>query len=127
VNHDLSSLPELPHVISRRSARGLPNRKTDDAEQLTRAIRCRAAAWVDWRSTVAHLVLAGRATCGRDADLWAREQLSSWLAHLDDVTANELADELERDADDVAERLRETRSPRSKVKAKTASRSSGGS
>ncbi len=96
-----------PHVVSWRDARGLPERKTDYAA-LTSAIRCKAAAWVDWHNTVAHLVVAGRATRGRDGDLWAREQLASWILDLDDATANALADALEAEARDVAKRRRRT-------------------
>jgi hypothetical protein len=82
-----------------------------DLVALNRAVRLHAAAWRDFRAIVAHLTLAGRATCGPDGDLWARDQLSSWLADLDDATANELADELEREGHDVARRLRRTGSP----------------
>lgn len=77
--------------------RALADHKTDYAT-LTRATRCHAAAWIDGRSAVAHLIDAGPATFGRDADLWAREQFHAWIEDRGEVRANELADALKENA-----------------------------
>ena len=87
-------------------------RPRNDLAALHRAVRLHDAAWRDFLAVVAHLTLAGRTTCGRDGDFWAREQLRRWIDGLDDTTLHALADALAAEADAVRQRLRRSGRPR---------------
>jgi len=66
-----------------------------DSDPLVAAVRCAAAGWRDWLTAAAHLVVAGRATCGRGGGVvWAQEQLQAWAANVELDLLDQLADDL---------------------------------